>query len=185
LDPQERARVEAERRQRLQELEERERRSNKARVITIDLEGRCIVEVKSQPAPKKPDVVEQPTNALHKVLNTAKHAKSTQTTSSLRNPILADQRPIYIAAKTSSRQPDKTSADTPLRGQIGIAAGSSRSVQKHHKFPSNTFIAPLQDTSVKPPSRDVSTEISMNVFKLRTRHRVGRIQHDNYMDMFL
>ncbi|KAI8048521.1 hypothetical protein BDF22DRAFT_702590 [Syncephalis plumigaleata] len=110
LDPEERAQQAAIRQQRLEALEAQERRSGKARVITIDLAGRCIVEEKSKNSLLTPAAsissssqrVPSPVNVMAKAIDTSTSANASKSLkNTLKNPLLTKKmRPVYVAEKT-------------------------------------------------------------------------------------
>ncbi|RKP10490.1 hypothetical protein THASP1DRAFT_27728 [Thamnocephalis sphaerospora] len=185
LDPEERARIAAERQQRLEELEERERRGGKARVITIDLAGKCVVEARPESKPRlagSSGVVAPAGNALQKSLlasarsSAGKAGSPTPATShSLKNPLLTKKmRPVYVAEDPATEEEKAGGKRREGRAQIGVTAGTS----------ATTIDMPSRGQDFAETSDDAAARLKNNALKMRTRHKIGRVQHESFLEMF-
>ncbi|KAI9592015.1 hypothetical protein BDF19DRAFT_425734 [Syncephalis fuscata] len=181
LDPEERAQQAALRRQRLEALEAQERRSGKARVITIDISGRCIVEEKpngnpallqpssaSSPATGSSKRVPSPVNMMAKAIQSAETSGASKSlTNTLKNPLLTKKmRPVYVK-------------ETPPPATESQKTKDKRKVKTEEV---EAFPAPEWTTMAAPATSSDTAAVS--AFNIRTRHKIGRVQHDTFIEMF-
>ncbi|RKP22262.1 putative zinc finger motif, C2HC5-type-domain-containing protein, partial [Syncephalis pseudoplumigaleata] len=120
LDPEERAQQARLRQERLDALKEQERRSGKARVITIDLAGRCVVEERRQDkkalpsslSAASPQRVPSPANVMAKAIEASSAGTSSQSLkNTLKNPLLTKKmRPVYVAEKKPTPETTKAAS---------------------------------------------------------------------------